>query len=60
MHEYSICKESITQLSDIFTKVEQIDCFKQFAENSSQFLGNLDYNFKKDKFEYGNALIKEK
>jgi hypothetical protein len=60
MHEYSICKESITQLSNIFAKVEQIDSFREFSENSSEFLSNLDYNFKKDKFEYGNALIKEK
>ena len=31
-----------------------------FFEKSQELLKNLDYNFKKDKFEYGNSVLREK
>lgn len=40
--------------------IEQPDTYKLFFEKSQELLQNLDYNFKKDKFDYGNATLREK
>ena len=40
--------------------MEKPDHYQHFFKNSQQLLSNMDYNFKKDKFEFGNALTKEK
>jgi hypothetical protein len=50
----------VGRLSELFAGIEEPSTYKQFAESSSELLSNLDYNFKKDKFEFGNGLIKEK
>jgi hypothetical protein len=42
------------------SSVEEPDKYKEFFENSVELLSNMDYNFKKDKMEFGNAQIKEK
>ena len=34
--------------------------YDYFYENSKEILSNLDYDFKKDKFGYGNTLIRER
>ena len=47
-------------MTEVLKKVEKADNYKYFFSNSQQMLSNLDYNFKKDKFEYGNAQTKEK
>lgn len=31
----------------------------QFRKSTSQYLSNLEYNFQKDKFEYGNQTIRD-
>jgi hypothetical protein len=58
IQEYSRCKENVTNLSDLFSNIEEVDSYKQFLVNSTELLCNLDYNFKKDKFEFGSTLIK--
>ena len=60
IHEYALCKKKITELSDMLVNVQTPQVFAQFTKNSTGFLSNLEYNFQKDKFEYGNQIIREK
>lgn len=55
-----MCKERVEKLSAILSSIERPESYQQFFENSQTLLSNLDYNFKKDKMEYGNGLTKEK
>lgn len=55
-----MCKEGVEKLSAILSSIERPESYQQFFENSQTLLSNLDYNFKKDKMEYGNGLTKEK
>lgn len=55
-----MCKEGVEKLSAILSSIEKPESYQQFFENSQTLLSNLDYNFKKDKMEYGNGLTKEK
>lgn len=55
-----MCKERVEKLSAILSSIEKPESYQQFFENSQTLLSNLDYNFKKDKMEYGNGLTKEK
>lgn len=47
-------------MSEVLSAIEQPENYNHFYQNSQQLLSNLDYNFKKDKLEYGNTLTKEK
>lgn len=47
-------------MSTILSSIEKHESYQQFFQNSQSLLSNLDYNFKKDKMEYGNGLTKEK
>ena len=58
--EYNSCKEGVDNLAEVLRKVDKVDNYQYFFNNSQQMLSNMDYNFKKDKFEYGNAVTKEK
>lgn len=60
IEEYSKCKENVSHLAEFFAKIEDVEVYQQFLGNSQELLGNLDYNFKKDKFEFGSSVIKEK
>lgn len=44
----------------MLNSIEEPKIYADFLKNSQELLRNVDYNYKKDKFEYGNALIKEK
>lgn len=60
VQEYSLSQQSVTRLAELFAAIEEPATYRTFREGSSDLLGNLDYNFKKDKFELGSAAIKEK
>ena len=55
-----MCIKGVESLEQHLTNLEKPQAYKEFFDNSQQLLGNLEYNFKKDKFQYGNALTKEK
>jgi hypothetical protein len=44
----------------MFASLEQPEVYQNFRGVSCELLANLDYNFKKDKFELGSAAIKER
>lgn len=60
LEEYTNCREGVSNLSDILLSIDRPENYQRFFKNSQQLLGSMDYNFKKDKFEYGNLLTKEK
>ena len=44
----------------MFASFEQPEVYQTFTAASCELLANLDYNFKKDKFQLGNGEIKER
>lgn len=48
------------KLADILDVVMVPENYAELVAHSQELLGNLDYNFKKDKMEYGNSQTKEK
>ena len=60
IHEYSLCKESAYDIAERLRDLENAETFKKFKTSSKHLLGQIDYNFKKDRLELGNLIIKEK
>ena len=60
LEELDNCREGVNNLTDVLNDIDKPESYKYFFNNSTQLLGNMDYNFKKDKFEYGNLVTKEK
>ena len=60
LEEFNSCREGVDSLSSVLANIEKAESYQYFYQNSQQLLGNMDYNFKKDKFEYGNLVTKER
>lgn len=60
IHEYAVCKNKVMDLGDVLGGIETMEGFGEFKKNSAEWLVNLEYNYQKDKFEYGNQIIREK
>ena len=59
IHEYASCKHKVTELWDVLANIEEQEAFEEFRLGSKHLLANLDYNFKRDRFEYFNGEIKK-
>ena len=59
IHEYALCKHKVSDLWEVLSDIEEHQNYKEFFEGSKEMLSNLDYNFKRDRFEYFNSQIKK-
>lgn len=60
IREYSQCKNSTQEVAAAIYDMESFEAFANFRDNHMAKLSRIDYNFQKDRFEYGNLEIKEK